>query len=100
MSTDAVVSRELKSLQDEFSAAQRERQAASSKPPAAPSRSAPESVSDTADEKELRDLLPEFADEISRFFEQAEKNIAARPTQSVIGALLVGILIGRLLGRR
>jgi hypothetical protein len=29
----------------------------------------------------------------------AEKGIAAHPAQSVVGALLVGILIGRLLGR-
>ena len=31
---------------------------------------------------------------------EAEKGISAHPTQSVAGALLVGILIGRLLGRR
>jgi hypothetical protein len=29
----------------------------------------------------------------------AEKGIEAHPAQSVVGALLVGILIGRLLGR-
>ena len=39
-------------------------------------------------------------DEIKNFFAETEKNISAHPGQSVIGALLVGILIGRLLGRR
>jgi len=38
--------------------------------------------------------------EASGFFDQADKNIAAHPTASVLGALVVGILIGRLLGRR
>ena len=33
-------------------------------------------------------------------FEEAEKNIAAHPVQSVLSTLVVGILIGRLLGRR
>jgi ElaB/YqjD/DUF883 family membrane-anchored ribosome-binding protein len=37
--------------------------------------------------------------EATSFFDEAEKNIAAHPTESVVGALLVGILIGRLLGR-
>jgi len=100
MSADVVVSRELKSLQDELSASRRERSAAASAPPPAPATSPPEPVSDTAEEKERRDQLTDFVDEVSAFFEQAEKNIAAHPTQSVIGALLVGILIGRLLGRR
>jgi ElaB/YqjD/DUF883 family membrane-anchored ribosome-binding protein len=100
MSTDAVVSRELKSLHDEVSAAQRKRRAASSAPPTEPETASPETASEATDEKELRDQLTDFIDEVSAFFDQAEKNIAAHPTQSVIAALLVGILIGRLLGRR
>ena len=100
MSTDVVVSRELKSLQDELSATQRERPAAPSAPPTPPLSHSPEPVEETADERELRDQLSLLADEVTNFFQQAEKNIAAHPTQSVVGALLVGILIGRLLGRR
>ena len=53
MAADAVVTRELQSLQDELSAAQRERTAATAPPPLArpdPSDPAPE----TADEQELR----------------------------------------------
>jgi len=37
---------------------------------------------------------------VKNFFAETEKNISAHPAQSVIGALLVGILIGHLLGRR
>ncbi len=98
MAADIVVSRELKSLQDELSAAQRERSAASAvPPPAAPSAAEP--PKESAQNRELRDQLRELVNEVTSFFEDAEKNISAHPTQSVIGAMLVGILIGRLLGR-
>ena len=96
---DAVASRELKSLQDELLASQRERTAA----PPAPVMMAPspaEPPEDSSSEHELREQLRELASEVTTFFEEAEKSISAHPTQSVVGALLVGILIGRLLGRR
>jgi ElaB/YqjD/DUF883 family membrane-anchored ribosome-binding protein len=48
----------------------------------------------------LRDQLGQFANELTNLFAEAEKGLSAHPTQSVVGALLVGILIGRLLGRR
>jgi len=99
MAADVVVSRELKSLQDELSAAQRERSTAPAVPPAAPPGSA-EPFREAPDEGELRDQLGQLVDEVTGFFEQAEKDIAAHPAQSVVGALLVGLLIGRLLGRR
>jgi len=98
MGADVVVSRELKSLQDEMSAAQRERSEVRAAPPAA-APSAAESPHPAADEGELRDQLRELTSEATRFFDEAEKGISAHPTQSVVGALLVGILIGRLLGR-
>jgi hypothetical protein len=99
MAADVVVSRELKSLRDELSAAQRERVAPSAVPPPMPFSSA-QPVKESPDERELRDQLRELVNEVTGFFEEAEKNISAHPTQSVIGAMLVGILIGRLLGRR
>lgn len=101
MAADVVVSRELKSLQDELSAAQRERSAAPAVP-ASPAAEAPAAKppQETAEERELRERLRELAGEATAFFEEAEKNIAAHPTQSVVGALLIGILIGSLLGRR
>jgi len=55
---------------------------------------------ETTEEQELRQQLRELVNEVTTFFEEAEKDIAAHPTQSVVGALLVGVLIGRLLGRR
>jgi len=99
MATDAVVSRELRSLQDELSISQRERVSPSPvvggttpMPPIPPTK--------TVEEQELQQQLRELVNEVTTFFEEAEKNIAAHPTESVVGALLVGVLIGRLLGRR
>jgi ElaB/YqjD/DUF883 family membrane-anchored ribosome-binding protein len=102
MGADAVVSRELRSLQDELLTSQRERVTAepSTATPAGPTPAASASPAETAEEHELRQQLRELVNEVTTFFEEAEKDIAAHPTQSVVGALLVGVLIGRLLGRR
>jgi hypothetical protein len=99
MAADVLVSRELKSLQDEIAATQRERFHAPTGP--VPGLSTPdEPPKESTDEHELRDHIRELTSEVTSFFEDAEKGISAHPTQSVVGALLVGILIGRLLGRR
>jgi ElaB/YqjD/DUF883 family membrane-anchored ribosome-binding protein len=95
----SLVSNELKSLREELSASQRER-AAASDPPVTRAAAIPEPVAETREEKELLDHIHEFADEIKTLFDEAEQSVSAHPTQSVVGALLVGILIGRLLGRR
>lgn len=91
-----VLSRELKSPQEELSASQRERlapppspsegrtAAASAKPvPAAPPQEA-------AEEPYMREQLGGFVSDVEKFFEEAEKNISTHPTESVVGALLVG----------
>jgi hypothetical protein len=80
MAADVVVSRELKSLQDEISAAQRERSTAP-----APSVKAAARPEEAPAEPELRDQLRELSSEVTSFFEDAEKGIAAHPTQSVVG---------------
>lgn len=103
MAADAVVSRELRSLQEELSTSQRERVSPTPSPAAAasgPTATPPPPPEETAEEHELRQQLRELVNEATTFFEEAEKNIAAHPTESVVGALLVGVLIGRLLGRR
>lgn len=100
MASDPLLSRELKALREELSTAQRERAETAAAPRHEPSAPPPQSPKDGADDEHLRKQLDEFIHEATEFFEQAEKSIAAHPTQSVIGALLVGILIGRLIGRR
>ena len=99
MSPHALVSSELKSLREELSASQKERAAASA-PAVAREATVPEPPAQTREENELLERVHEFADEIKTLFDEAEQSVSAHPTQSVVGALLVGILIGRLLGRR
>lgn len=103
MAADAVVSRELKSLQEELSTSQRERMSPTPSPAAAASGTTatpPPPPQEAAEEFELREQLRELVNQVTTFFEEAEKNVTAHPTESVVGALLVGVLIGRLLGRR
>ncbi len=102
MSGDAVLLRELKSLREEFSTSQRERLAratdgvvAGDKTPAASTRP-PITAVDPSLEGELNELV----EAIKGFADEAEKNAAAHPTATAIGAMAVGILIGRLLSRR
>jgi len=112
LSADRVLSHELKSLQEEVAAAHRQRQVPTSSSPAPDRTSAGDmpgadgaataaaaAPGQTAEERALRDQLGEFVDQVTQFFEDAEKNIATHPAESVIAALLLGILIGRLLGR-
>ncbi len=98
MTSNASVSQELKSLQAELATS---RQAAKAPPPphsVAISSDAP--AEQSKDEQEVLGYLRELVNEATNFFEQAEKNISSHPTESVVGALLAGIVIGRLLGRR
>lgn len=102
MTADPVLSRELKSLHEELSAPRRERPSppaddASAGGKTAALASQPE---DTGEGQQLHDELHEFVNTITEFFKEAEKDVLTHPTASVIGALVVGILIGRLLGRR
>lgn len=103
MPADIVLASELKSLQAE-AAARRERRstalAVGNAIPAAAATAVATASPDAADEERvLRDQLGELVDQVTQFFDDAEKNIAAHPAESVIGALLLGVLIGRLLGR-
>jgi ElaB/YqjD/DUF883 family membrane-anchored ribosome-binding protein len=104
MATDVLLSRELKLLQDELATAKMQRSAsnerAAAEPPTIAPTAAAEPSAKASDELELQSYLRQLADEVTELFGEAEKGISAHPTQSVAGALLVGVLIGRLLGRR
>jgi ElaB/YqjD/DUF883 family membrane-anchored ribosome-binding protein len=103
-----MLSRELKSLQDEIVSSQ------SARAPSLPDRAmagntkavseAPAPMAkqpaDDGEEDRLRSEFGEFINEATKFFEEAEKNVAAHPAASVAGALVVGILIRRLLANR
>ena len=99
MASDQVLARELKSLQEELSAAQRDRPAISAAPPVQPPSSA-EPIHEDEEKHALRDQLSELANTVTSFLEDAQEEISAHPAQSVVGALVAGILIGWLLGRR
>lgn len=108
MAADPVLSRELRYLQDEIVASQRARASPPLDHPTVSDAKAPleaaavpaSQSTDTAEEEKLRGEFREFLDEATAFFEEAEKNVSAHPAASMVGALVVGILIGRLLGRR
>ncbi len=101
MAADDVVGRELKSLQEALSTARRDREAAAmAAAPATQTSSSTQPGQAAAEEHhEFREQLAELANAVTSFVEDAEKEIAAHPARTVVGALVVGILIGRLLGR-
>ena len=102
MITDPVLSQELTSLQEEVSASHRQHPS----PSTDPSTARVEAVAPAAEPQDATEVqglqaeLREFCNAITHFFEDAEKNVSQHPAASVIGALAVGVLIGRLLGRR
>lgn len=105
MSTDPIVSSELKSLRDELAVSQRartspnlDRSVASDTQAAEGATKAAVQSEGTVEDEKRRGEFREIADELTKFFDEAEKNLSAHPVASMVGALVVGILIGRLLG--
>jgi len=98
---DAVLLQELRSLKEELSAARQAPSAPSEdRTSASNGNAAPVGKPEvTADQRQLHGDLHEFMDEITKLIEDAEKNVLTHSTASVIGAMIVGILIGRFLGR-
>jgi ElaB/YqjD/DUF883 family membrane-anchored ribosome-binding protein len=97
------VSRELKSLQDELATTKMKRgetlDAAAT--PSPPRVARTPSQADTEQEQDQSEgYLRQLANELTELLGEAEKSVTAHPAQSLAGALLVGILIGRLLTRR
>ena len=96
---------ELRSLHDELSASRRQHSSPSADQAAASERtvalaSQPKDSDDKADAPLPREELHGLINLITKFVEDAEKNVSEHPMANVVGALVVGILIGRLLGRR
>ena len=104
MASDILVSRELKSLQDELASAKKDRitrpEQSTATSPTVASGSATGASAEASEDPELQGYLSQLAEEVTELFGEAEKSISAHPAQSVAGALVLGILIGRLLGRR
>lgn len=101
MTADTLLSQELKSLHDELYASHQQR----SSPPAGGTRATEDTAGrdarpeDEVEEQGMQGQLRELVNAIKEFAEEAGKNVSAHPAANVIGALVVGILIGRLLGR-
>ena len=116
MPADPVLSRELKSLQEELAAAQRQRPVQSAgeprrSPPAGAGTGAGAAAigegpapsgrpEESADEQELRGQFRDLVKEVTDFVNDAEKNVSAHPAMSIVAAMLLGIVIGSLLARR
>jgi ElaB/YqjD/DUF883 family membrane-anchored ribosome-binding protein len=86
---------EIEALRREIAAVRAERQAAATKASELPE---PEAAGE-APETSLADQLRTLAREISNFAEDTEKGVVSHPLTSVLGALVLGVLIGRVLPR-
>jgi ElaB/YqjD/DUF883 family membrane-anchored ribosome-binding protein len=102
MAIDATLTHELRALKEELAAARGEQSAAATEhaehadDPEAEPPPTEEPAEDRHIVEQLQDLIATFKD----YIEEAEHNIAEHPAASVVGALLVGILIGRHIGKR
>ena len=113
MTSNSQTFRELQSLREELSGARRERSSPGAPPrsvaqPAAgctePSANGSEGVAASpptgaVERDRLGEEIGDLMNELTEFFEDAEKNIVAHPAATAIGALAVGLIIGRLLQR-
>jgi ElaB/YqjD/DUF883 family membrane-anchored ribosome-binding protein len=99
MAADSALSKELETLKEELAALRGQRRSRSAAADGETrKRHDPPPAADEHHHLhgELRDLVKL----VTEYVEEAETNLAAHPTATVVGALVVGILIGRSLGRR
>jgi ElaB/YqjD/DUF883 family membrane-anchored ribosome-binding protein len=102
VSNDSVLLHELRSLREEISSSQKQRlsRAAERAPAGDELAGSAAPPIEAIEERRLDGELREFVDAIKEFAQDAEKNASAHPAATAVSAMLLGILIGRLLGRR
>ncbi len=112
MASKPAMLEELLSLRNELStarSAQRPRDASSpaaaepraeDRKPAARGPVAAAAPDGAADGQTPRDEIGELMSEAARFLEERESEIGAHPIAMAIGGIVVGLIIGRMLGRR
>ena len=96
MTVDAILSRELKSLHEELSAPERLSPPTHRTSVSGGAAARARQLQDTAEEQQLRGALSRFVDATTEFVKEAKKNVSAHPAVIVMGAMAVGIFIGRL----
>ena len=96
MTADTMLTHELDSLHQKLAGLHRKRRSQSADRPAAKRVYRP---GKTAEDHGLHGEILEFIKLIANYVEEAKGNVSAHPSCSVLGAMVVGILIGRLLGR-
>ena len=102
MSEDSLLLRELKTLREEISASRKERSASAAERNPAEGKAAdvPIEAIEAAKEPQLEGQLREVLEAIKEFGQTVEENATSHPAATAVGALIIGILIGRLIGRR
>jgi ElaB/YqjD/DUF883 family membrane-anchored ribosome-binding protein len=96
VTANAILTHELDSLHQKLASLHRKRK---SQPPDRPAAKRTDRPQKTAEEHGLHTEVLEFIKLIANYVEEAKENVSAHPAGSVLGAMVVGILIGRLLGR-
>jgi ElaB/YqjD/DUF883 family membrane-anchored ribosome-binding protein len=96
VAADAALTHELESLYQKVAGLHQKRR---SQPAARPSAKKPDRLLKTAEEHGLHKEILQFVKLIADYVEEAKGNVLSHPSASVLGVMVVGILIGRLLGR-
>lgn len=102
MTADSTISRELSWLQEELAASGRKRasHSADRAPPNGETATRSTESEDGIEEKQRRGELCKGVKVNKEITGQTETNVSARSTWNVMSAMVVGILVGRMLGRR
>ena len=102
MSGDSLLLRELKGLREEISASRKERSAAAVErsPGEGKTSDVPIEAIEAAGEPQIDGQLREALEAIKEFGQTIEENATSHPAATAVGALIIGVLIGRFIGRR